>query len=35
MVLGWQKEHHGIQAPESRLRECAQRCDLAILALAA
>jgi len=34
-TLGWEKEHHSQRAPEAHLAECAERCQLAVLALAA
>jgi hypothetical protein len=34
-TLGWEKPHHSVRAPEPHLAECAARCDVAVLALAA
>jgi hypothetical protein len=35
LTLGWEKEHHSKRSPEPHLAECAERCQLAVLALAA
>jgi hypothetical protein len=35
LTLGWEKEHHSKRSPERHLAECAERCQLAVLALAA
>jgi hypothetical protein len=35
VTLHWEKEHHSRRAPEPQLAECAARCQLAVLALAA
>jgi hypothetical protein len=34
-TLHWEKSHHSMRAPTAHLAECAARCDLAVLALAA
>ena len=35
VTVHWEKEHHSRRAPELQLAECAARCQLAVLALAA
>jgi hypothetical protein len=35
VTLHWEKAHHSRRAPEAQLAECAARCQLAVLALAA
>ena len=35
VTLDWEKEHHSKRSPEPHLAECAARCQLAVLALAA
>ena len=35
VTLQWEKEHHSMRAPGAQLAECAARCELAVLALAA
>lgn len=35
LTLQWEKQHHSMRAPAAHLAECAARCEVAVLALAA